>query len=123
MAARFDDGAAFHDVNHIGALGDGQAVGDNERRSIFYQTAEAVEPIRFRPRIESAGWLVKNYELGAAEKGSRESDPLPFPSAELCAAFEPAAQVSVITMRQVRDQIMGTCARRCGFYTQRRFYR
>ena len=92
VAARLDDAAAVHHVDHVGVHRGGEAMRDDDRRSAKCELAETFEPVCFGPRIERAGGLVENDDGSLAEKGACECDALPLADAELCSACEPAAE-------------------------------
>ena len=87
MSAGLDDAAVFDDDNHVGAGDRAQPVGDDEARSSAHQMAEALlnQPLAFR--VEIAGGLVENQQLGVGQDRPGDRQSLPLAAAEPHAAF------------------------------------
>src|SRR5690606_38963895 len=63
--------------------------------------------------VEGAGWFVEDEHRAAAVVETRERDALPLATRQLPAAFEPAPKHVVVTVRQVPNELVGTCTHAC----------
>jgi hypothetical protein len=61
---------------------------------------EAIEPVSFGPRIDSASGLIKNDELSLSQESSRQGEPLPFAAAQFSTLGKPFAQKGIVATRK-----------------------
>ena len=87
----FLDSAAFHHlaaVEHDHPLreepDDAEVVGDEQQRelALVAQVGEQVEHLGLGREVEGADWLVEHDDLGVADQGAGDRDPLPLSAGE-----------------------------------------
>src|SRR6185503_10192828 len=108
VRAGFDDLAGFHDVNLVGMHRGGEAVRDDDDRSVTRGGAKARMPVVFGPGIERARRLVEQQDRRRSSEGPCKGEALPLAGAEIGTAIEHFADAGVITIRQPVDEFRGT---------------
>ena len=101
MAALLDEAPVLEDEDAVGAADRGEAVRDHEGGAALHQPLQRLlhEPLALR--VERAGGLVEQQDLGVLEERARDGDALRLAAGEARAAF---ADRRVEALRQSREQ-------------------
>lgn len=96
-------------IEHDDVVGDahgGEAVRNDDGDAVGGQLAEMREDVGLGLGIDgSSGFVENQYVSVVAHEGPSQSDLLPLATGELLAALEPGAELGVVVLRQVLDEI------------------
>ena len=97
MRAALDDPALVDDDHLVGALGGGEPVGDGDRGAPAHQPLEGAADPHLEGRVDGAGGLVEDQQVGVGELGPQQRDQLALARRQRLAALadpglEPARQ-------------------------------
>src|SRR5215469_6288942 len=84
-------------------------MGDEDDGTPLSKLAKAIQPLRFRPRIHSAGRLIEHEYGRTPQKGPCQSNALPLPNAQLRSIGEPSSEQLIVAGGKFLDNFIRTC--------------
>ena len=110
VAAVFGDPAALEDVDPVGVPDAGEPVGDQQDRAVVGACAspDLFEQVVFGAGVQCGGGFVADQQGSVPEEAACRRESLPLAAGEFLAAVEPSVQQGVETVRQGRDDLVGS---------------
>src|SRR5690606_59546 len=108
MVATLNDPSAVENVDAISHAHGRESVADDDRDSVADQLTDGVEHFRFRLRVEGAGRLVDDEDVGVGEEGAGQCDFLPLSDAQFLPLREDAPEHRIVPVREPLDGVMNT---------------
>jgi hypothetical protein len=106
MVAALHDPAFLQHQDLVGHAHCGEAVRDHDGNAVSGEFAEMLEDFRFRAGIDRGRGFIQHQDVGiAAHEGPGQGDLLPLPARQLAPVLEPLAQLRLIALRELIDEI------------------
>lgn len=102
VSAGFDDLPLFEDVDAVGILNGGEAVGDDDAGAILHQGVEGLLNEEFGLVVDGGGGFIEEEDGRVLEEGAGDGEALFFSAGEFDAAF---ADIGVELLGKITDEI------------------
>src|SRR5882672_6471637 len=109
--SKLPNAAAQNEKNAIRGPDRAEAMGNDDRRAMGHQLAQASHHLCFRPDVECGGRLIQDEDWRVLKKRTRNGNQLLLATGQCCAAL---SENSVEALRQGTDEFMCAASDRSG---------